>query len=102
MPTVGANLVFALLPAVSPPGAHEDRPYRGLSQLKILSSIEALQQDVEWPRYDSAQLQVPSPLAGEGQGEGAAALVTLSCILPHRGGGEKQALLNPHLGVLSL
>jgi len=35
MPTVGANLVFALLPAVSLPGDHKDRPYRGLIQLKI-------------------------------------------------------------------
>ncbi len=35
MLTVGANLVFALLPAVSPLGDHKDRPYRGLIQLKI-------------------------------------------------------------------
>ena len=68
----------------------------------MTSSIEALPQDVEWPLDDSAQLPIPSPLAGEGQGEGAAALVTLSCILPPQGGGENQALLNPYLGVLSL
>lgn len=48
----------------------------------VPESIEALQQDVEWSMDDSAQLQVPSPLAGEGQGEGAAAFVTPSCILP--------------------
>jgi len=35
MLTVGANLVFALLPAVSPPGDHKDRPYRGLIQSEL-------------------------------------------------------------------
>ncbi len=41
MPAVGANLVFALLLAVSPPGDHEDRPYRGLMQLKAALASQA-------------------------------------------------------------
>ncbi len=38
MLSVGANLVFALLTAASPPGDHKDRPYRRLIQLKAARS----------------------------------------------------------------
>jgi len=37
-----------------------------------------------------AQLQVPSPLVGEGQGEGVAARGTLSCVLSPQGREEKK------------
>jgi len=57
MPTVGANLVFALLPAVFLPGAHKDRPCRGLIQLKI-----ALNRTTQhWNRATLSEINQPSP-----------------------------------------
>ncbi len=44
---------------------------------------------------------IPSPLGGEGQGEGMSAAITLSCILSPQGRGENNPAPHP-LGVFSL
>ena len=45
--------------------------------------------------FVTARFQVPSPLVGEGQGEGAATYGTLSCILSPQGRGEKEDVPRP-------
>ncbi len=42
----------------------------------------------------SSRLPIPSPLGGEGQGEGMSVVITLSCVLSPQGRGEKDH--SPH------